>query len=117
MGAVEQYRPFLAPMFAWTSVVPQGACLVPPVMLRVVMRFLQSKFGQGPLVVSCQDEDSPVEIVQYWTDAAAEDGKAGIGGWEFVEGQPESQARWFFVNVTQEMAPWVFEKGKDQAFR
>eukprot|EP00973_Karenia_brevis_P054321 7547445-Karenia_brevis.AAC.1 len=81
MGAVELFRPFLAPSFAWVSVVPKSVCLQTPVMLRLCLSFLLLQIGKGPLVFSCEEFDEKKKQLRLFTDAMAEEGRAAIGGW------------------------------------
>eukprot|EP00973_Karenia_brevis_P008009 1086039-Karenia_brevis.AAC.1 len=117
MGAVEALRPFLAPLFAWVSIVPAGAFLEPPVMVKLVVRFLKEQIGSKTLEVKCEDEDKRTQTTRVWTDAAAEADQAGIGGWEEVPGRELKDSRWFYIDINPNSAAWAFEKGRNKSSR
>ena len=54
---------------------------------------------------------------EFLADAMASDKRVGIGGWEFLPGRPKEKSPWYAEEITPEMAPWLFRKGRDQAFR
>lgn len=117
MSAVEWYRPFLAPFYAWVSAVPAGTCLTPPVMLRITMQYLEERFEAEPLEIDCVDWETRPYKNAVFTDAMAGEGRAAIGSWEEVPGKALDQIRWFYLELDEHNASWVFEQGKEEAYR
>lgn len=56
-----------------------------------------------------QQSNNPLRI---WTDAKATEQAAWIGGW-LGESGCSKECRWFSCQVTEEMAPWLFYRGKN----
>ena len=56
---------------------------------------------------------SPVHGVLFRSDAKAEGGRAGVGGWLCLFGTPAGCARGYCAEVTKEVAPRVFAKAPD----
>ena len=109
-GVLEWHRPFLAPLYAWTAVVPQGAYIELPPMLRLVMMHLRNRMVEGARTVKCLPiEDHREEI--FRTDAAASDKVATLGGWETKGGVSKANARWFSLTVTENELPHMFKGG------
>ena len=77
-GPLERLRPFLAPLYAWISVVPESAFLPPPVLVQLCLRWVSVKLNTGSRLSPCRRVvDSNVEL--FRTDAKAEDGAVRIG--------------------------------------
>ena len=56
-GAIETWRPFLGPLYAWTSVVPARSYLQIPVMIKIIMRYLVEEIEEGHYRVPADAED------------------------------------------------------------
>ena len=117
MGALVHFKPFLAPMYAWSAAVPGGAILRIPVMVKLVMQFLEEAMGEEELVCECMEPSEEQETRYFRADAMAEEGQVSLGGWEAIPGQPLQEARWFYHKFKEEEDPWLFDRGPDQAYR
>ena len=110
-GPLERLRPFLAPLYAWVSVVPESAFLPPPVLVQLCLRWVSVKLKTGSRLSPCRHVvDSNVEL--FRTDAKAEDGIIRIGGWETRLTRETRRARWFAVELTDENSPWIGCRGE-----
>ena len=109
-GVVEYYRPFLAPMFAWTASAPAGAVLPVPPMILLVLDWITKELETGRLTTSHRAR--PVDQGEIFrTDAKAETDFVVLGGWKSEGGQLPQEAQWFSLRLTKEEIPWLFEKG------
>ena len=110
-GVLEWHRPFLAPLYSWTSAAPPSACLPHPPAVQLALVHLRDRFADGQRLVSCV----PMEHhggLGYFTDASADDVKIVIGGWEARPGRALYECRWFSLEVSPVDAPWFFALGK-----
>ena len=46
-GPLERLRPLLAPVYSWVAVVPAGACLPPPVPVKLALIWVAHKLRSG----------------------------------------------------------------------
>ena len=111
-GPLPHVKPFLGPAFAWVAAVQGGAALVPPLAVRIPLKWLCimlercSHRARAPLPGS-----PPGEL--FRVDAKAEgDDLAVIGGWAVGGGQDRGRAAWFSHRIRAAEYPWVFEKGR-----
>ena len=111
-GALEHYRPFLGPMYAWCSSVPLGSYLELPVMIRLVLLYLRKQLRAKQYMVDCGPGEEVEEEEAFRADAKAEGEDVGIGGWESRGNTPTKDARWFYVKMNKRNAPWVFRVGE-----
>ena len=117
-GAIDHFRPFLGPFYAWVSSVPLGAVLEIPIMLKVLLNFLLKVLESGGFMMDCSrpimEGTAPDS---FRADAMAEDGRAAMGGWCCADNPDPFKCRWYFLEFTKENAPWAFKHGSDQLFR
>ena len=109
-GVLEWYKPFLGPLYSWTSAAPGGAVLPLPFLVRIVLGFIIREFKTGRRTVSCKDPGHDIGLA-FKSDAKAELDYVCIGGWECRGGINTKQARWFSVRLTIKEAPWLFTRG------
>ncbi|CAE8672430.1 unnamed protein product [Polarella glacialis] len=96
MRALETFRPFLGPLYAWSSAVP-------------VRTFLPLPEGSRTAPCGCSQG---LTKEHFRADAKAEGEDVRIGGWECLDSDDVGTARWFSEVITRENAPWVFEAGE-----
>ena len=109
-GVLEWYKPFLGPLYSWTSAAPGGAVLPLPFLIRIVLGFIIREFKTGRRTVSCKDPGLDIGLA-FKSDSKAEQDFVCIGGWECRGGTTTKRARWFSVRLTITEAPWLFTRG------
>ncbi len=112
-GAIEYDQPFLGPLYKFVSVHDRSSAVALPLFVRSILSWLRAKLSSR--------RSSTVREVHrrgalFRVDAKASAGQVSIGGWETLPTTPgakprKSDARWFAVEVTPDVAPWVFSKG------
>eukprot|EP00435_Cladocopium_sp_Y103_P040223 s3631_g10.t3 len=112
-GALHHVRPFLGPLFAWSSVLAMGTFARFPDAVSVLLDFVEEEIRKEPMSKPKRLSDEVVEA--FRVDAEAEGEKIVIGGWEVNESGLTSDARWFSITLTRKNAPWAYLKG--QPFR
>ena len=102
--ALDWERPFLGPLYAWSSAI-QGKAgpMKLPVMLRVLMSWLADRLERGARLHRPDTGVQGAILLVFYTDAKAEDGRAWIGG--FLEISPGCQGPWFSLEVEKVWAP------------
>ena len=109
-GPLERLRPFLAPIYSWVAVVPAGACLPPPVPVKLALIWIAHKLRSGGRTMPCRrPADASAEL--FRTDAKADKNVISIGGWETRVTTDTSKARWFAIQLTADNAPGLWPKG------
>ncbi|CAE8676182.1 unnamed protein product, partial [Polarella glacialis] len=53
MRALETFRPFLGPLYAWSSAVPARTFLPLPVMIRLILIYLKDRLKEGSRTAPC----------------------------------------------------------------
>ena len=109
-GVVEYYRPFLAPMFAWTASAPAGAVLPVPPMVLLTLNWIAKELETGRRTTSHISRPTNNGEI-FCTDTKAEDDFIILGGWKSEGGVLPQDAEWFSLKLTKEQVPWLFEKG------
>ena len=112
-GALHHVRPFLGPLFAWSSVLAMGTFARFPDAVSVLLDFVEEEIKKEPMSKPKRLSDEVVEA--FRVDAKAEGEKIVIGGWEVNESGLTLDARWFSITLTRKSAPWAYLKG--QPFR
>ena len=68
---VLQYlRPFLGPIYAWTSAVPGGACLPMPGAIKLILVSVKKMLEAGPTMIPCR-APTAVRNLELGADAKA----------------------------------------------
>ena len=110
-GAIDHPRPFLGRPYAWTAVMPPGTFAKPPVLVKIILRYIEEEIrGGGNMRTAEPPEETEVEA--FRADAKAEGQTVGIGGWEVLEDTPPEHARWFSITLTKKNAGWAFDGGE-----
>jgi len=78
--ALQHLRPFLGPLYAWSSAVPGGACLPLPGAIRLILTFMLKLLASGPALVPCRKVGGEAKL-EFRADAKAEGDDIGVGGW------------------------------------
>ena len=108
---MEWCRPFLAPLYSWSSAVPAGAILPLPPMLKLVLGWLGKELRSGRRTSSARPPVGDYGEL-FRADAKAEENLVTLGGWRLAEqGSGLATADWFSLRVTAEEAPWLFFEG------
>ena len=110
-GALDYIRPFLGPLYAWYSAVPNRAFLELPVMVRTILRNLLGQLLQGRYRIAC-GSDAARGDDDFRADAKAEGEYVAMGGWECRNRVQTQQARWWYLRMTRKEHPWVFQAGE-----
>ncbi|CAE8726071.1 unnamed protein product [Polarella glacialis] len=111
MRALETFRPFLGPLYAWSSAVPRHINLELPAMVRLILSYLKDRLKEGSRTAPAGSSQGATREL-FRADAKAEGEEVCIGGWECQEAGEVSSARWFSETITRANAPWVFEAGE-----
>ncbi|CAE8658280.1 unnamed protein product, partial [Polarella glacialis] len=111
MRALETFRPFLGPLYAWSSAVPARTFLPLPVMIRLILIYLKDRLKEGSRTAPCGCCQG-ITKERFRADAKADGEDVKIGGWECLDADSTGKARWFSEVITRENAPWVFEAGE-----
>ena len=110
--ALERIRPFLAPLYSWTSAIHPSTALAKPLFVNLMLKWILRKISMPggtsiPTANECVDS-----LEAFRADAKAEDMHAAVGGWDSSNGQDTQAACWFALDVTAKTAPWAFVKGE-----
>eukprot|EP00973_Karenia_brevis_P001793 244073-Karenia_brevis.AAC.1 len=105
LTAVPALRPFLGPLYAWTSSVPGGSCLQLPVVDKLILVFLIEIFKQALFVKDCARRISLRRKRLFKTDAMAEKGMVSIGGGLVTESGCAQDSGWFHLGVSEDTPP------------
>ena len=112
-GALEWDRPFLAPLFSFAALHPPGSCVQLPLFVIVVISWLRDRIRERRMQ-PCAIKRSKLGSIMR-VDAKAEGNMVAIGGWRPTHdagGKVSPHlSPWFAVELSQETAPWAFEKG------
>ena len=111
-GALELLRPFLAPLYAFSTSAPRDSVRPVPAYVAFFLRFLAGAVERERhskcAATLVQEERAPR------VDAQASDDRTGVGGWlpaEGVDGRPDpSCSLWFSEEIKEEEFPWVFRR-------
>ena len=109
-------KAFLGILYLWTSAILQGKAEVVslPWAVRLVLTWLHRRLVGGHRLQVTPNIPTASEDELFRSDAKAETGGlATIGGWECARSCPPGKARWFFLAVTEDWAPWAFAKKSD----
>ncbi len=112
-GALEYDKPFLAPLFAFSSRHPRGGLHKVPLYVRMVLEFLADRIARRRHYPSATRAHDAAEA--FRVDAHAEGETVGVGGWcprRNAEGHLDTRCSpWFAVSLSRATAPWAFHKG------
>ena len=98
-GALHHVRPFLGPLFAWTTMIAMGTCTQFPDAVKILLRFIADQLRACSMQPAKRWPSLPTDV--FRVDAKAE----SFGH------QDAAKARWFSVELTRKTAPWAYVKG------
>lgn len=106
-------KPFLGPLYAWSSAIQsnKGAMTIPWSVLFIlswISRRLETGGRMEEVRSPCRRSSNALKI---WTDAKATETSAWVGGW-LQESEDSKECRWFSLQVTEKLAPWLLIGGK-----
>eukprot|EP00435_Cladocopium_sp_Y103_P065101 s792_g27.t1 len=108
-------KPFLAPLFAWSSVLARGTVTRVPTMVYITLKFLKEQIQRhGHWVNALAPWKAPRE--SFRTDAKCETNRIVLAGWSLEKGAEDLKlARWFCLEVLPSDLPMLFkEDGSSQ---
>ena len=108
-GALRHVRPFLAPLFSWSSSLAGGTFAKFPDAVVILLEFVREEVVRKPVRGLEPLASSPSDIFRVDAKAAGEE--IVIGGWETWGGVPQCQARWFSFKLNRRNAAWAYLKG------
>ena len=108
-GALHHVRPFLGPVFAWSSVIGLGSFVQFPDAIKILLGFIAQQLKGCSMEIAKRMPENIEEVFRI--DAKAEGEKIVVGGWECHGGTPTEKSRWFSVELTRRTAPWAYAKG------
>ena len=109
-GVLEYYKPFLAPLYSWSSAAPSGAVLPVPPMVRLTLSWIVKQLEQGRTTTLCKKASKDLGVL-FKTDAKGEETYVVLGGWECRGNSSTTESRWFSITLTIDEVPWLFNKG------
>lgn len=108
-GALRHVRPFLGPLFAWTSMVSGGTFTKMPDAVVILLEFVSMEVERCPMRAATRP---PVlEGDCFRIDAKAAGEEIVIGGWESYGNVHTKQARWFSIALSRRTVPWAYLRG------
>ena len=108
--ALDHFKPFLSPVFAWSAVLHPSAFHLLPEAIAVLMLWIRSKVAQMSVRHCRPLRHDSGEI--FRVNAKAEGDCVVIGGWESFGDCSPSEARGFSIVLDKASAPWAYAKGE-----
>ena len=108
-GALRHVRPFLAPLFSWSSSMAPGTFSRFPDAVVILLEFVREEVQRSPMRPVEPLEKSPVDVFRVDAKAAGEE--IVIGGWETGLSPDQRTARWFSFRLNRKIAPWAYLRG------
>ena len=99
-------KPFMAPLYAWSSVLDRSSVATAPRLVSLVLRFLSEQLHDCTFVHTCKRPKGNTQEL-FRTDAKCESGRVVLGGVHLISGT------WFSVELRPEQAPYLFKEGGD----
>ena len=97
-------KPFMAPLYTWSSVLDRSSVATAPRLVSLVMRFLSEQLHDCTYVHTCRRPEGLSQEL-FRTDAKCELGRVVLGGVHLISGA------WFSVELRPEQAPYLFKDG------
>ena len=108
-GALRHVRPFLAPLFSWSSTLAGGTFASFPDAVIILLEFVKEEVSRKPSRGLEPLSTSPTDIFRVDAKAAGEE--IVIGGWETWRRADPAVARWFSFRLNRKNAAWAYLKG------
>ena len=104
-------RPFLGPIYAWTSATQALHTLRLPKAIELILSFLQACLEQGMRRVSVGRQLGPVAEL-FRTDARAQGSELWVGGWCCADDPDPKKCRWFSEKIDHLKFPIFYMAGQ-----
>ena len=104
-------RPFLGPIYAWTSATQALHTLRLPKAIELILSFLQTCLEQGMRRVTIGRQLGPVAEM-FRTDARAQGSELWIGGWCCADNADPRKCRWFSEKIDHLKFPIFYMAGQ-----
>jgi len=113
-SALYYEKPWLGPMYSWASAIQRADKDVVkiPWGIRLFMSWIRRRLSSGENMMAAPEWPKDLGDA-FRSDAKAEDGRAFVGGWEVRGNTDTKKARWYYMELTADEAPWVFSKARD----
>ena len=108
-------KQFLAPLYEWSTVTPDGAVVKPPQLVKLVLVFVMESLTSGLFRIPCRSPEAFGGEL-FRTDSKGADDRVVLAGWETKGSLDTSSARWFCLELSQADAPWLFKEGKGSSW-
>jgi len=108
-------KPFLAPLYAWTARVPEGATLKIPVTIHCTLEFLLEQYTVGKTMTPCNSPEVSIKQL-FRTDAKCEEHQITLAGWWCADTLSTKEAQWFCIVLSSSDVPWMFKPGKGSSW-
>ena len=105
-------RPFLGPLYAWTSAVSQCHTLRLPKAIDLILVFLEALMLKGLRATRVAKHSVETAPELFRTDARAEGAEMHIGGWACADSDDPRRCRWFAERIEPKDAPLFFMAGE-----
>eukprot|EP00438_Fugacium_kawagutii_P025749 Skav221045 [mRNA] locus=scaffold1448:254439:257677:+ [translate_table: standard] len=109
-GALRHVRPFLGPLYAWSTILAPGTFAAFPVAVAILLDFVVDEVKRCPMRRAARVELASTDCFRVDAKAAGEE--VVIGGWESYGGKPTHEARWFSIRLSRRVIPWAYAKGE-----
>eukprot|EP00438_Fugacium_kawagutii_P016715 Skav227659 [mRNA] locus=scaffold58:564261:566969:- [translate_table: standard] len=108
-GALRHVRPFLGPLYAWTTVLSPGTFAAFPAAVSLLLDFVAEEVDRCPMRRASKTDSLSADC--FRVDARAAGEEVVIGGWESYGGVRTDESRWFAIKLSRREIPWAYTKG------
>lgn len=109
-SAVESWRPFLGPLFAWAAVMPPQLYIQITVMIKLIVLYLVQEIKEGHYQEAVDAGDAETKASR--SDTKADTSGVVLGGWGDQRRSTPWRARWFSIRLMKKNTPLVLEGGE-----
>ena len=111
LAPLEYLRPFIAPLYAWSSAVNHRGKMRIPWSIAFILTYFAREFENEGRMFKIRPVENYIGEA-FRADAKAEGQCVVIGGWECLGNTPPGRARWYSVRLDRKNAPWAFSRGE-----
>ena len=108
-GALRHVRPFLSPIFSWSSSLAPGTYAAFPDAVKILLQYVRDEVQRNPVRRAKKLQEQVVE--GFRIDAKAAQDEIVVGGWESFGDKTTMESRWFSVRLSRKTAPWACLRG------
>lgn len=108
-GALKHVRPFLGPLYAWSSALASGTFAAFPDAVSILLDFVVNEVDRCPMRKAVKPPLLHGDCFRVDASASGED--IVIGGWESHGGASTQEARWFSMKLGRKTVPWAYLRG------